>query len=65
MSDIDHIRVCASLHFFVGAEPLVFLTKIIQVCVICCAPFVCGSALGVSDKDHPIVCAIVHFLFGA
>ena len=58
-----------------GAEPLVYLTKIIQglvvsVCVCCSAMYIGGSASGVSDHDYlsaggKCVCAAVECLLGA
>ena len=64
VSDQDYPSVCAAEYFVLGAEPLVYLIKIIQRRVLQCL-CVGGRALGVPDQDYPSVCAAVYCVSGA
>ena len=57
VSDQDHPNMGAALYCLLGLEPLVYLTKIIQACVLMC---VGGRALGVSVQIGLSMCAAVY-----
>ena len=65
VSDQDYPTVCAAVYSVMEAEPLVYLTKIIQGLIAYGILPVGSLALGVSDQDYPRVCADVYIVLEA
>ena len=60
VSDLDYSSVCDAEYNVLGAEPLMYLIRIIHGRVCCYVLCVGGRALGVSDQDYPSECAAVY-----